>query len=133
MAMLKKINEVGGTISSWGADLAGNPVMQIAVVVFCAGWFLVGGEGSENTLTLILSVTAITLTQMVLNQQRRNEAALHLKIDELILSKKNARDEIAGIEGSTESELEALRRAGEEAEDELEDRGELSPSPAAAP
>jgi low affinity Fe/Cu permease len=130
---VKKILEIGGTISCWVADLAGNPIAQIAVMVFCAAWFIVGGQGSENTLTLILSVSAITLTQMVLNQQKRNEAALHLKIDELIFSGKNARDEIAGIEGSTEAELEALRRVGNKAEGELKDRAELTPSAATAP
>jgi low affinity Fe/Cu permease len=129
---MKKLIEIGGTISCWVADLAGNPVMQIAVMLFCAGWFVIGGAGSENTLTLILSVTAITLTQMVLNQQKRNEAALHLKIDELILSGKNARDEIAGIEGSTEAELEKLRRVGDEAEEELEVRGVATTVSAAA-
>jgi low affinity Fe/Cu permease len=46
---------------------------------------------------------------MVLNQQRRRELALQLKIDELILSKRGARDEVAGIEQKTEAEIEKLR------------------------
>ncbi|MFX6918876.1 low affinity iron permease family protein, partial [Acinetobacter baumannii] len=45
-------------------------------------------------------------------QQKRSEAALHMKIDELILAKSGARDELAGIERKTEDELEALRRTG---------------------
>ena len=56
---------------------------------------------------------AITLTQMVLNQQRRSEAALHMKIDELILAKRGARDELAGIERKTEDEMEKLRHHDE--------------------
>jgi low affinity Fe/Cu permease len=122
---MKKILEIGGTISCWVANLAGNPIAQVVVMLFCLGWFIIGGRDSENSLTLVLSVSAITLTQMVLNQQKRNEAALHLKIDELILSGKGARDELAGIEGSTEAELEALRRVGDKAEDELKERGGL--------
>jgi low affinity Fe/Cu permease len=86
------------------------PAAIAIVAIFCAAWFVIGGQGNENLLTLILSVLAITLTQMVLNQQRRSEAALHMKIDELILSKRGARDELAGIEHKTEDELNALRR-----------------------
>ncbi|WP_161989051.1 low affinity iron permease family protein [Sphingomonas glacialis] len=88
----------------------------------CAAWFIVGGTAAENTLTLVLSVLAITLTQMVLNQQRLNERALHMKIDELVFAMKGARDEIAGIEGKTEEELEALRRSGDIADDVLKAR-----------
>lgn len=90
--------------------------------MFCAAWFIIGGPTAENTLTLALSVMAITLTQMVLNQQKRSENALHLKIDELIFSMRGARNEMAAIEGLTEDELEALRRTGNAAEDALENR-----------
>jgi low affinity Fe/Cu permease len=92
------------------ATLAGHPLAILVVAIFCAAWFLVGGEQSINILTLILSVVAITLTQMVLNQQRRSEAAIHLKIDELIIAKTGARNEVAGIERKTEDEIETLRR-----------------------
>ena len=71
------------------------------------------GKGGQNLLTLILSILAITLTQMVLNQQRRNELALHLKIDELITALDGARDELAGIETADEDTLLAARRATE--------------------
>ena len=47
---------------------------------------------------------------LIQNTQNRDSHALHLKIDELILSKKGARDEVAGVEGKTEEELAALRR-----------------------
>jgi len=105
-----KLYLFGCRVSDAGANLAGHPTAIASVAVFCAVWFLVGGQASENALTLILSVLAITLTQMVLNQQRRSEAALHMKIDELILTKRGARDELAGIERKTEDELQALRR-----------------------
>lgn len=100
----------GCRVSDAGANLAGHPAAIAAVAIFCAVWFVEGGEQGINTLTLILSVLAITLTQMVLNQQRRSEDALHMKIDELILAKTGARDELAGIERRTQDELDALRR-----------------------
>jgi low affinity Fe/Cu permease len=68
------------------------------------------GAAGQNLLTLILSILAITLTQMVLNQQRRSELALHLKIDELITALDGARDELAGIESADEDTLLAARR-----------------------
>lgn len=119
---MKKLLALGNWISAVVSNAAGHPLGQLIVVVFCAAWFIVGGPNAENTLTLALSVAAITLTQMVLNQQKRSEKALHLKIDELIFSMKGARNEMAAIEGLSEEELEALRRTGDVAEDLLEDR-----------
>ena len=120
--MLKTLYNFGCTVSAWCANLAGHPFSILTVAVLCAAWFIIGGTAAENTLTLALSVLAITLTQMVLNQQRLSERALHMKIDELVFAMKGARDEIAGIEGKTEEELEALRRSGDIAGGVLEPR-----------
>lgn len=110
-------------MASRTANLSGSPIAILLVAVFCAVWFLRAGQAGENTLTLILSVASITLTQMVLNGQRRSEQALHLKMDELVYAIRGARNEIAGIETKTEEELEALRRTGDAAEEELRERG----------
>jgi low affinity Fe/Cu permease len=118
----QRIYEFGCSISDWGSNIAGHPASILLVIIFCAMWFLSLGSGFENTLTLILSVAAITLTQMVLNQQKRHDAALHMKIDELIHALSGARDEIAGIETKTEAELEVLRKAGTRAHEVLEQR-----------
>jgi len=95
----------------------------IGVIGFCFAWFLLPlGNTATAVLTLVLSVMAITLTQMVLNQQKRHEAALHLKIDELIHAMKGARDEVMGVETASEAELEALRITGDKAEEVLDRR-----------
>ncbi|WP_294390875.1 low affinity iron permease family protein [uncultured Sphingomonas sp.] len=120
--MLKRLNELGSRIAGRTADLAGAPLAIVLVAMFCAGWFLKSGEGGENLLTLILSVASITLTQMVLNGQRRSEQALHLKMDELVYAMQGARNAVAGIESKSTEELEALRRTGDAAEEELEER-----------
>jgi low affinity Fe/Cu permease len=122
--MSKTLYNLGCKVSAWGANLAGHPFAIVTVAVVCAAWFVIGGTAAENTLTLALSVLAITLTQMVLNQQQLSERALHMKIDELVFAMKGARDEIAGIEGKTEEELEALRRSGDIAENVLAARHE---------
>jgi low affinity Fe/Cu permease len=121
--MWKKANEWGSRVAGRTADLAGAPLSILLVALFCGGWFLRAGQAGENTLTLILSVASITLTQMVLNGQRRSEQALHLKMDELVYAIRGARNEIAGIETKTQEELEALRRTGDAAEEVLSERG----------
>ena len=93
------------------ANLAGHPVSIIVLIIVCLLWLQMFGQKGQNLLTLILSILAITLTQMVLNQQRRSELALHLKIDELITSHDGARDELAGIETADEDTLRAARLA----------------------
>jgi low affinity Fe/Cu permease len=114
---------IGCRFSDAGANIAGHPMAQIVLVIFCLAWFLLPlGQDATAVLTLVLSVLAITLTQMVLNQQKRHEVALHLKIDELIHAMKGARDEVMGVESKSEAELEALRITGDIAEEELAQR-----------
>lgn len=120
--VLKRLNEFGSRLSGRTADLAGAPLSILLVAVFCAGWFLSAGTAGENLLTLILSVASITLTQMVLNGQRRSEKALHLKMDELVIAMQGARNEVAGIEAKTIEELEALRQTGIDDAPQAEER-----------
>lgn len=118
-----RLYELGCRLSDFGSNLAGHPAALVFVIVFCAAWFLLPlGEQATAILTLVLSVLAITLTQMVLNQQKRHDVALHLKIDELIHAMRGARDEIMGIENKSEAELEDLRITGDAAEAELAER-----------
>jgi low affinity Fe/Cu permease len=111
------IHRLGCWLSARVADLAAHPYAQFGFVLFCVAWFAVGW--GENALTAALSVLAITLTQMVLNQQaareteaHRRDVALHAKIDELILATREARDEIAGVEELEVEEIAALREGG---------------------
>ncbi len=94
-------------VSTVVANTAARPSAQILVLVCCFVWLVAGG--STATLASAASIGSLVLTQMVLSQQRRREIALHLKIDELILAKTGARDEVAGIERKTEEEIEELR------------------------
>lgn len=96
-----------GHLSDIVANAAAHPASQIVVIVLCLGWLVLGGN--TTPLASVASIGGLILTQMVLNQQRRRDIALHLKIDELILSKDGARDEVAGIEQKTEDEMERVR------------------------
>lgn len=117
------LNRVGGRISSWVSDVAAHPLVQIAFVLVCIAWFAAGF--ATDVLTAILSIMAITLTQMVLNRQNeregeahRRDVAMHAKLDELVHASRRARDELAGIEELTEEEIEKLREDYVEATDE---------------
>ena len=108
---VRKLYLLGCRVCDFFANLAGHPVSIIVLIIVCLLWLQMFGQKGQNLLTLILSILAITLTQMVLNQQRRSELALHLKIDELITSHDGARDELAGIETADEDTLRAARLA----------------------
>ena len=112
--MMKRLYEFGCRMSGRAADLAGHPAAILLVAILCAVGFIVGGSKGVNTLTLILSVASITLTQMVLNGQRRSEQAMHLKMDELVYSMEGARNEVAGVEAKSTDVLDKLRRSDDE-------------------
>ena len=116
---------VGNRISEWVSDAAAHPMVQIGFILFCIGWFVAGLP--TELLTAALSIMAITLTQMVLNRQNdreieahRRDVAMHAKLDELLIAKQGARNEMAGIEELPEEEIEELRpdRELDEATDE---------------
>lgn len=109
------ISDVGLGVSTWVADAAAHPVSQIALVLFCILWWVSGLPTS--VLVAMLSILAITLTQMVLNRQklrddddRYRDIAMHAKIDELLRTEEHANKELAGIEELEAEELVALKR-----------------------
>lgn len=116
---------LGCQISSVVSDIAANPLAQVGVIIVCGAWFALGLN--TNVLTAVLSILAITLTQMVLNRQNEREAdahrrdvAMHAKIDELVIAMKGARNEMAGIEELDEADIEELK---EEAKQAIDDSG----------
>ena len=116
-------DRIGCLVSSWVADVAASPAAQIVVIVVCAAWFAAGY--ADALLTAILSILAITLTQMVLNQQKAREAeahrrdvAMHAKLDELIAAKRGARNDLVGIEDKDEEEIVQLKEEVKEAIEE---------------
>ena len=140
MKLIADLKSLGDRVSAAMADFAADPFVQVGLIVFCATWFALGLP--TDLLTAALSIIAITLTQMVLNQQKsrsldahRRDVALHAKLDELLLASRKARDEMAGIETLEVSEIEELKDQAKEAiaaaNEELEDR-EAETRPVAA-
>ena len=123
---------IGCQISSRASDISANPIAQLAVIVVCGGWFLVGLQA--DILTAVLSILAISLSQMVLNRQNEREAdahrrdvAMHAKIDELVIAMKGARNEMAGIEDLDEEDIEHLKEDVQEAIETVEDESDGTP------
>jgi low affinity Fe/Cu permease len=117
------VERVGCEVSSIVAAGFAHPLAQIGVIAFCALWWTVGLP--TDILTAALSILAITLTQMVLNNQSEREAddhrrdvAMHAKLDELIVAKKGARNEFVGVEDREEEEIIQLKEEVKEALDE---------------
>jgi low affinity Fe/Cu permease len=111
-----RLESLGCWLSEKVADISAHPFAQVGLVLLCAAWFAFAWR--VDWLTAVLSILAITLTQMVLNRQNerekdahRRDVALHAKLDELLIASRRARDEIAGIEELEEEEIERLREA----------------------
>ena len=111
-----KLEVWGCRVSSGVADLSAHPFAQIALIAFCCIWFVF--RLPVEILTAALSILAITLTQMVLNQQKersadahRRDVALHAKLDELVHASHRARDDLMGAEELDEREIARLKQA----------------------
>ena len=72
--------------------------------------------GLTNTVTYALSVAAIVITGVVLIQGYRDTAAIHAKLDEIIVALDETRNDVVGLEHSDPEEIkEKLVNLEEEA------------------
>jgi low affinity Fe/Cu permease len=115
--------KLGCKVSELVADVAAHPYAQIGFIVICLAWFAIGFD--INVLTAALSIMAITLTQMVLNNQNEREAeahrrdvAMHAKLDELISASRRARNDFVAAEELDEDEIVQLKEEVKEAIEE---------------
>jgi len=70
----------------------------------------------ENVITFALSVAAIVITGVVLIQGFRDTAAIHAKLDTVILALEKARNEVVGLEKEEPKKIAAeLEHLEEEA------------------
>src|SRR5438552_3187768 len=99
---------------TWSSKQAGRPItfiIAISVVVF---WLALGSifGFSDRWILIINTVATINASLMVFiiqSTQYRESKALHLKLDELIRTSKEAQNELMAIEHMEEEEQERLR------------------------
>jgi len=106
--MFERLYQAIGMLSARTADFVGHAIVQVFVLAASIAWLALGR--SEAALASTMTIGGFILTQMVLNQQRRRENALHLKIDELLHAIEGARNEVAGAEHKSERRIEELRQ-----------------------
>jgi low affinity Fe/Cu permease len=81
----------------------------------------------SNTWQLIINTGTTVVTFLVVfliqNTQNRDARAIHLKLDEIIKSIDNARNEMIDIEHLSDAELEKLAKKYQKVREECENRG----------
>jgi low affinity Fe/Cu permease len=90
------------------ADFLSRPpgfyVVLVALAVCCALVPL----GLTDLVTFVLSVAAIVITGIVLIQGYRDTAAIHAKLDEIVVALRETRNDVVGLEHSDPKEIQAV-------------------------
>lgn len=94
------------TMSNWLAKWTGSHwAFTIAAAAVAASLAVFG----IDTTSITISVVTLLMLFILQNTQNRDSAALHLKLDELVMQLQGPRDEIAGVESRTDEEIAELR------------------------
>jgi low affinity Fe/Cu permease len=103
-----------GMLASKTAQLSRKPATFLLATLIVILWAVMGPAFHySDTWQLVINTgtTIITFLMVFLiqNTQNRDTAALQLKLDELILATKAARNSVACIEDATDDELDAAK------------------------
>jgi low affinity Fe/Cu permease len=109
------MGKVFSKISNAVTRAAGRPVTSIIALGIIIVWALLGPVFDySDTWQLIINTgtTIITFLMVFIIQQSQNKdtVAIHLKLNELIASQKNASNRLIDVEDLTEEELEVLKK-----------------------
>jgi low affinity Fe/Cu permease len=109
------------------ADFLSRPpgfYVMVLAMVFCT---LLVPFGMTNAVTYALSVAAIIITGVVLIQGYRDTAAIHAKLDEIVVALKETRNDVVGLEHAEpeeiKAELERLEREAQNLRTTVSERG----------
>ncbi len=104
----------------WAADFLSRPPGFYAILAAMVACTVLVPFGLTNAVTYALSVAAIVITGVVLIQGYRDTAAIHAKLDEIVIALRQTRNDVVGLEHAepheirsklTELETEAERLA----------------------
>jgi len=101
-------------LTSWAASASGTPAASIGAAALVVVWAACGPvfHYSETWQLVINTGTTIVTFLMVFliqSSQNRDSCAIHLKLDEIISSLKNAKDELMDLEGLDQKDLDRIR------------------------
>lgn len=109
------MGQIFNKISNAVTRAAGRPVTSIIAMTIIIVWALLGSVFHYSDtwqLNINTGTTIITFLMVFIIQQLQNKdtVAVHLKLNELISSEKNASNRLIDIEDLTEEELEVLKK-----------------------
>jgi low affinity Fe/Cu permease len=101
------------------ARLTGTPWAFASAAALIVGWALVGPAfGFSDTWQLVVNTATTIVTFLMVfliqNTQNRDNAALHAKLDDLILITHGADNKLIGSEQRSDAEIERMRSHIEE-------------------
>jgi low affinity Fe/Cu permease len=101
------------------ADFLARPPGFYFVIAAMVGSTALVPFGFTNVVTYALSVAAIVITSIVLIQGYRDTAAIHAKLDEIIVSMRETRNEVVGLEHEQPERIAAaVERLEQEADEQ---------------
>jgi low affinity Fe/Cu permease len=111
------------------ADFLSRPPGFYFLVVAMAACTAVIPFGLTNLVTYVLSVLAIVITGVVLIQGYRDTAAIHAKLDEIIVALRETRNDVVGLEHAEPDEIKSVVKRLEQEAAELSSAAQTSASP----
>lgn len=109
------MNEFFRKVATKISFIVGTPWALIIALLLISVWFLTGPIFNfSDTWQLVINTTTTIITFLMVfliqNTQNRDSKAIHLKLDELLKSIKQARNELVDIEELPDEVLEELQQ-----------------------
>jgi len=117
--------------AKWTAYATGRPIAFIIAVAVIIVWALTGPFfGFSDTWQLVINTSTTIMTFLMVfliqNTQYRDSEAIHIKLDELIRSTKEAQNELLDLEEMEDEDLDRIRaeyeKLAENARNKLSER-----------
>jgi low affinity Fe/Cu permease len=102
-------------VARQAADALGTGWAFMAACALVLAWAVTGpifhfSDGWQLVINTGTTIATFLMVFLIQNTQNRDARALHLKLDELIRSKHDARNRLIDLENSTDQEMDTLKR-----------------------
>lgn len=91
----------------WAAEFLSKPPGFYLVLLLMIACTALVPFGWTDVVTYVLSVAAIIITGVVLIQGYRDTAAIHAKLDEIIIALNDTRNDVVGLEHQDPAKIAA--------------------------